>query len=354
MTRIDTWVCLDGTRTIYPARVDPDTKYRGHVTPSFTLDTVRRLAEHLTKTAEDRANKNMDAIKVIDDGSEPTVLHIRPQAASPDAPDCATTIVEPDDEGRYLIGDEWAWYIVEDGPLLFHTRNAAQAARERVLRATERRLGEILRTQFLDAASCLVDLSGPARIVQVEGTRGTAWPIGTDTDGYGPFGSERLREADELIRHALTHFGDPIDLEVNGWGPARGTDRPELHRIAFTPPYDKVAGDRPLQAARRDAERTRRRLLTESAPYLAREAREVMPTAVGVVATPAALQPLEWFVTADDQAGTSRLPYELVQKVNERLRGLFAYQPTGDDLTACGWRPAPEVYGAYVLDFPAP
>ncbi|MFE0765387.1 hypothetical protein [Streptomyces smyrnaeus] len=357
MAMIDTWVCVDDEH-IYPARLDRSNRWNGWVSPGFTLDAVRQLAAHTEEAAEEYGYDCVDQIKVIDGVPEPVVLHIRWQYLT-DEPTTAANVVKPDADGRYWIGGwEWTWYEVEDGPL-FYAKKAAYKAWQKVLAESGRRAGEIVRTQMPDATSCLIDLPGHGRIVQVESLSGDGWPTGTDADGeggYGPFDTETLGEADEVLRKALDHGRDPISLEVSGWRPARDIGEPELHRIVFAPLGREAAGDGPLDEARAKATEARRKLLTETVPYLVEDCRAACPVAAGVLVDPNAAQPFLMFLAHDTKGATDvPVPVALAEKVLDRLAEMFAYRPTNDDLTACGWTQTdqPHADGAYVLTFPA-
>lgn len=358
MAMIDTWVCVDD-ENIYPARVDLAHRWNGFLSPGFTLDAVRQLAAHTEQLVEEYGYDN-DQIKVIDGAPEPVVLHIRWQYLIEDGSDSAVNVVKPDADGLYWIGGwEWCWYQVQDGPL-FYSKNAAYEAWKDTLAFSGRRIGEILRTQMPLAASCLVDLNhGLGHIVEVEGVDGVNWPSGTNADGddgYGPFDTETLGEADEVLRKALDQGREPVSLEISGWRPARNIKRPELVRINFAPLDVDLVGDTLLDEARAKATEARRKLLTDTVPYLVKDVRAACPEALGVMVDPSAEKPFVMFlVDNDDPAASIPVPVDLAEKVHERLEAMFCYRPTGEDLTACGWTShAPRrLDGAYALMFPA-
>lgn len=344
---IDTWVTVD-ERHVYPARLDPS---RPSVNPALTLNAIRQLSAH---TAQDLAATNYqgDQITVIDGTPGPVVLHIRWIGFAESRVADAVNVVQPDEQGLYWVGaSEWYWVHIPDGPL-FYTQNEAFDAWQRVLAETGRRMGEIVRTQMPEATSCLVDLTHLGHIVQVEATGHAGWPTGTRADGeggYGPFDTETLGEADELMRQALDQGRDPIELELGGWRPARDIKRPELHRIKFAPRGAAPTGDGPLEEARTQATAVGRQLLTETAPYLARDVRAVWPNARSVTVTLTPQKPLLLFI-ADDGAATGGKK-ACTQIVRDRLTKMFAFRPSHDDLIACGWRPTP--HGFYTLPFTA-
>ncbi|MFI9026329.1 hypothetical protein [Streptomyces sp. NPDC053560] len=355
----DTWVSVDDTH-IYPARVDLSNRWNGWLSPGFTLDAVRQLAAHTQQTADELGYDCTDQIVVIDGEPAPVVLHIRWQWVTDDQ-EGTVNVVQPDADGRYWIGGwEWTWYQVADGPL-FYTKNAAFDAWRATLTESARLMGEILRTLKPDAISALVDLTGLGRIVSVQGTD-VDWPISSEADpgadgedGYGPFDTETLGEADEVLRKALDHGHDPLSLELAGWRPARDIGEPDLVRIVFGPRSADPAGEGPLEEARAKATEARRKLLTDYVPYLVRECREACPGATGVVVDPAADDPFVTFLVEDPEGQTVDVPGDLAQQVDDRLAGMFTYRPTSEDLAACGWTPvpAPHLDGAFGLTFPA-
>ncbi|MFD7972980.1 hypothetical protein [Streptomyces clavifer] len=354
MTDIDTFVCVDDEH-IYPARLDRANRWNGWVSPGFTLDAVRELAAHTEEAAETYGHDCVDQITVIDGEPEPVVLHIRWLYLREEGPASAVNVVKPDADGLYWIGGwEWTWYEVKDGPL-FYSRKTAYEEWKQVLTRSAHRIGEILRAQMPDATSCLIDVTELGRIVQVDGAAGAVWLDTTGGDGYGPFDTETIGEADEVLRQALDHGRDTIELEVSEWRPARDIQRPDLHRVVFAPLGLDPVGDGPLDEARVKATDARRALLTDTVPYLADDAAAACPAAVGVVVDPAAEQPFVMFLADHAHPGASySVPAQLAQKVHDRLAGMFAYRPTGEDLTACGWTAVapPHLDGAYALIFP--
>ncbi|MFD8774503.1 hypothetical protein [Streptomyces sp. NPDC059916] len=352
MGNIETFVCVDD-RNIYPALIDRENRWNGWVSPGFTLDAVRRLAAHTTEMAEQYGHDCVDQITVID-GPVPVVLHVRWQWFT-EEPTRATNVVKPDENGRYWIGGwEWCWYEVKDGPL-FYTQNAAFQAWTLLLAESARRAGEIIRTQMPDATSALLCLEGLGHIASVTGA--TGWPSDDDgEDGYGPFDTETLGEADEVLRRALDHGDGRTDLEIGGWRPAREIGAPDLHRIVFAPLGTVELGDGPLEKAREEFAEVHHKLLTESVPYLVADARAACPDAGGIVIDPNAESPFVMFLVEGAEGEVDIPdPDDVPAQVHERLTKLLAYKPTGEDLNACGWTesPQPHLDGAYVLVFPA-
>lgn len=357
MGNIKTWVCMDDQH-IYPATVDLSHRWNGWLSPGFTLDVVRQLAAHTEEMAEADGFNCDDQIIVIDGEPEPVVLHVHWMYHKEDGGSEAVTVVKPDENGLYWIGGwEWCWYQVEDGPL-FHTANATFDAWKRVLGASARRIGEILRTQMPGAESCLIDLTQLGHIVQVAAEGGVTWPSDTEDngpDGYGPFDGETLGAADEVLRKALDHGSDRVSLEVAGWRPAREIREWELLRIEFAPFDLPDVGETLLAEACAAFAEARLTLLTESAPYLVKDVQAACPQAVGVVVDPNADEPFVMFLAADDDpTKTVSVPADLAEKVTKRLAGMFHYRPTGAELTAAGWSSDAPAHldGAYSLIFP--
>lgn len=345
MAVIDTYVCRDDEH-VYPALVDPARRWLGWVSPGFTIDAVRQLAAHTEEAANEYGRNNVDQIKVIEGGPVPVVLHIRWQILDHEPAANAVDVVPPDDDGRYWIGGgEWSWYIVEESHL-FYSRQRAFNAWRGMLNATARRIGEVLRTQMPDVLAAIIDRRGC--IHGVTDADAIHWVYG----GYGPFDTETVGEAEELIRRALGFGRNPIDLEMGGW--RRALDiAPDLHRLVFAPQDDEPAGGGPLEEAHDRFTEARRQFLNHSAPGLAAVCREAVPDATGVVASRTDPRRLLWFVTADE-GPTVLIPGPETQRVTEKLTDAFAFEPTLEDLAACGWRPAlGPVDEAHRLTFPS-
>ncbi|MFZ3595069.1 hypothetical protein [Streptomyces sp. BH104] len=357
MGLIETYVCVDD-RHIYPAVITG--RHGGWLSPGFTLDAVRQLASDTQEMANEHGHDCVDQIKVIDGGPEPVVLHIRWPFIDDGAAD-AVSVVKPDDDGRYWIGGgEWTWHEV-DGPL-FHTQNETFEAWQRLLAESARRVGEIVRTQMPNATAALLNLEGLGRIDAIEAVGGVAWPTGDESDGpdgYGPFDTEMLGDADEVLRLALDYGRDRTDLELGGWRPARDIGAPHLHRIPFAPVDTEDTGGSLLEKARERFLAVRRKLLTESVPYVATDAREAHPEAVGLaIDLHGGETPFLMFLVKDAN-GEANTPLPATawpnQRLHDRLAKLLAFEPTGEDLLACGWAESSEpcLDGAYVLIFPA-
>jgi hypothetical protein len=108
-----------GNEPSYEALVDPSDRWNGHVSPRFTLDTVRQLAANTQANAAKYGHNSTDTIHVIDGGTtdegEPQVivLHIRWPHYEAD-PEGGASVVPRGEDGRYVIGSwEWAWRMVD-------------------------------------------------------------------------------------------------------------------------------------------------------------------------------------------------------------------------------------------------
>ncbi|MFI0827256.1 hypothetical protein ACH4Q7_22685 [Streptomyces roseolus] len=361
MSTTKTWVSVDDQH-VYPATVDLTNRWNGWLSPGFTIDTVRELARHTEEIAEADGYDCNDQIIVIDGQPQPVVLHVRwmyhKEETGAEATD-AVEVIKPDADGLYWIGGwEWTWYELKDGPQLHQAASTVFDAWTRVLGASARRIGEILRTQMPDATSCVIDLTQLGHIVSVEGEGGGTWPSTTGDDdgpdGYGPFDGETLGAADEVLRQALDHGRDRVNLEIAHWRPVRNSPFP-LHRIEFPPAELPDLGDSLLAEARAAFAEARLAWLTESAPLLVRDAMAACSEAVGVVVDPSAEAPFVMFLVDNDgPAKTVSIALDAADKLTERLAVMFAYRPTGADLTAAGWSsdtPA-ALDGAYCLHFP--
>ncbi|MGW1624656.1 hypothetical protein [Streptomyces sp. NPDC002172] len=110
MPLVDIRVCVDDFGP-FDAKV-ASTDLGGQ--PRFTLDTVRKIADRTQKLA-DEYGSDEDTIHVFDSGTggkgerHTVVLHVRWAHFEDDAPQDAAEIVQPDDDGLYRIGEEWAW-----------------------------------------------------------------------------------------------------------------------------------------------------------------------------------------------------------------------------------------------------
>lgn len=116
-------VTTDGT-ICYDAWVDPTNRWNGYLSPSFPLGEVRKLAKDTQADME--SGYQVDTIHVVDGYQLPeidgvirrtpatVVLFIEWDDADK-GPEQATTIVVPDENGRYPIGGyKWTWYQAEE------------------------------------------------------------------------------------------------------------------------------------------------------------------------------------------------------------------------------------------------
>ncbi|MFE7214587.1 hypothetical protein ACFU93_32525 [Streptomyces sp. NPDC057611] len=91
-----------------------------------------------------------------------------------------------------------------------------------------RRVGEVLRTLVPEATSALVDLTDSARVCAV-----FADEREVDTaDDTGPFDTETLGAADQVLRRALDD-ATPADLAAAGWEHLPDEQSAQLYRITF-------------------------------------------------------------------------------------------------------------------------
>ncbi|MEU6680860.1 hypothetical protein [Streptomyces sp. NPDC046925] len=339
MPLTDTWVTTDEAH-LYPARIAPAPTVQGRVRPGFTIAAVRQLAAHTARSALVHG-PGSDQITVIEGAPAPVVLHIRWPHSDRGAAADASRVIRPDARGLYWIdGPDWKWARVQDGPPLAATAAAREAWRGE-LRESGRLMGEILRTRMPGATSCLVDLTtGFGRITDVEINGRIAWPTGTSEDGeegYGPFDDHTLGEADEVMRKALDHGRDPVELKSGGWHDAHDSG---LRRITFAPADAPATGSGPFGEARARATEARRQLIAEAAPYLVREVRAAVPGAQGLTLEPDPLHPCaEFTVDGGTAIGALDVPGDAAHRLNARLAGVFTPRPDHDDLIACGWTP---------------
>ncbi|KQW13540.1 hypothetical protein [Streptomyces sp. Root369] len=149
----------------------------------------------------------------------------------------ALDVIQPVDDGHYPIGGgEWPWCVVtwacvcgdtqdwhESDCLCGLTRDAQP--RTLLAKATAE-VGRVLRDQEYEATSALVDLTGLPRVQTVlAGEREIDM-----ADDTGPFDTETLGEADEVLRQAL---GEDDDLTAAGWEPVPDEESTALYRITF-------------------------------------------------------------------------------------------------------------------------
>ncbi|MGC4947737.1 hypothetical protein ACLQ2N_16270 [Streptomyces sp. DT224] len=240
MSVIDTYVSCTGSE-FYPARLDPTgPRWNGFVTPVFTLDTTRQIAADTQAAAEKNGHQCTDTIHVTDGGvtddGQPQALVMRISwllLAENDA--TAVQIIEPDAEGMYAIGGfEWSWYQVDDGPLAT-AHDAAWKARDRALKESVRRAGELLREDVPDvtAAGVIVE-DGIPRLISVATLREIIWK--EDGDGESLLGDDAIGDATDVLREALEFGRSPEVLQSSGWKRLDNTEGIDAYTIKFPAP----------------------------------------------------------------------------------------------------------------------
>ncbi|PWI20545.1 hypothetical protein DI272_18855 [Streptomyces sp. Act143] len=208
------------------AKVDPHNLWNGFVSPRFTLDAARELADQTQRCAEEYGADGMDTVHVIDIGAKgrgdkplAVVLKISWMYLEDEGARQVTHIIEPDDDGRYSIGGwEWCWSYASWWCLCseghdWHvpqcegcgmTREQAAALKE-----AAPRVGEILHRLAPEATAVLFEADGAPRIVGAVAGE-TELNLG---DG-GPFDTETLGEADAALRAIL---GDSLTDSGPHW-----------------------------------------------------------------------------------------------------------------------------------------
>ncbi|MGW3445660.1 hypothetical protein [Streptomyces sp. NPDC001076] len=151
----------------------------------------------------------------------------------------ALDAIKPLADGRYPIGGyEWPWVLVEWACVCGYEQGwheteclcgLTRDSQPEGLAAAAHVAGTKLRTLAPEATSALVDLTGLGRIVAVH-----AGDREIDTaDDTGPFDTETLGEADEILRAALDGT-EPSDLAAAGWEHVPDEKSDRLYRITFS------------------------------------------------------------------------------------------------------------------------
>ncbi|MCX4609433.1 hypothetical protein [Streptomyces mirabilis] len=212
---VDTKVCIDDMLGPLDAKVDPHNLWNGFVSPRFTLDAARELADQTQRLAEECGADGVDTVHVIDAGGKDRdgkplafVLRVSWMYLEEEGAKQATLIIEPDDEGRYSIGGwEWcwsyaAWWCLCSEGHDWHVPQCEGCGMTReqseTLKEAAPRVGEILHRLAPEATALLFEADGAPRIVGVVAGE-TELNIG---DG-GPFDTETLGEADAALQAAL-------------------------------------------------------------------------------------------------------------------------------------------------------
>lgn len=165
------------------------------------------------------------------------VVHIRWQWLS-EGSDTAANVVRPY-EGLYSIGGwEWTWSFASwwcvcgEGMDWHETECLCGMNRDKnpktPLAVATWAAGATLRRLAPEVTSALVDLAGPPYLVAV-----FAGDTEIDTaDDTGPFDTETLGEADEILRKGMDDSG-PGDVADDGWEHVPDEKSAQLYRISF-------------------------------------------------------------------------------------------------------------------------
>jgi hypothetical protein len=243
---VDTKVCLDDMLGPLDAQVDPHNLWNGFVSPRFTLDAARELADQTHRLAEEYG-ADVDTVHVIDAGGKDRdgkplafVLRVSWTYMEEGGAEQSTLIIEPDDEGRYSIGGwEWCWSYASWNCVCgrypdWHkpcwcglTRDHQPTAPLEVARWTA---AAALRRLAPSATSALIDIhEGRAHIIQVYA--GDA-EIDTADDG-DVFDTETLGAADVYLQNAI-ESSEPADLAATpGWEHTPDEQSANVYRITF-------------------------------------------------------------------------------------------------------------------------
>ncbi|MEU0060934.1 hypothetical protein [Streptomyces sp. NPDC006334] len=238
-----TRVSVDGSEA-YPAFVAEHARYGQHVTPHFTLDTVRQLAVGTQEAAAQHDPRSAETVHVLETAPDTggnrgvIVLHIDWFTEVDEGPKDAVRTIVPTEHGLYAVGSDWhwkiaGWWCVCDQDNLWNDNqcNACGLARAEQpktgLDTAVWKVGRVLRTLVPAVTAALVDLTHLGHICAV-----FAGDVEVDLgDDTGPFDAETLGEADEILRQALDEAAG--DLTGSGWErvPDKRSDR--LYRITF-------------------------------------------------------------------------------------------------------------------------
>jgi hypothetical protein len=197
-------------------------------TPIAVTPQVRRAAR---KTKNRRAGRGAGAARAV-------VICVHWQWVD-DEGSGAVDVIEPLDDGYYPIGGgEWPWCVVtwecacgytqdwQDTECLCGlTRDGQPKA---PLGTAGVRVSQILRALAPEATSALIDLTDLARVCAV-----FAGDSEIDTaDGTGPFDTETLGQADELLRMAMDEATHE-DVAACGWELVPDEKSTALYRVTF-------------------------------------------------------------------------------------------------------------------------
>lgn len=197
-------------------------------TPIAVTPQVRRAAR---KTKNRRAGRGAGAARAV-------VICVHWQWVD-DEGSGAVDVIEPRDDGYYPIGGrEWPWCVVtwecacgytqdwqDTECLCGFTRDGQPKA---PLGTAGVRVSQILRALAPEATSALIDLTDLARVCAV-----FAGDSEIDTaDDTGPFDTETLGQADELLRMAMDEAAHE-DIAASGWELVPDEKSTALYRVTF-------------------------------------------------------------------------------------------------------------------------
>ncbi|MGZ2361476.1 hypothetical protein LRE75_33160 [Streptomyces sp. 372A] len=224
---------------------EDDTKEDLAVAVRIPWRSVSRGATATVAPATPQARKAARKRKITGRGApRAVVVHIRWKCLD-EGRNAAANIIQSDDEGLYPIGGgEWAWSFASwwcscGQDSVWHeaqcpcglTRDAQPKA---PLGTAGVEVGKILRAVTPQATSALVDITGLARVCAVfagDGEIDTA-------DNTGPFDTETLGWADEVLRMAMDN-AVPEDIAASGWELVPDERSAALYQITFpTAPKD--------------------------------------------------------------------------------------------------------------------
>lgn len=224
----------------------PDHAGPGEYThPLFTLNAVRSIAAHTQELAAQRDPRSAETIHLIETAPDSTgnrgaiVLHTDWTIEGDEGPADAARTVIPDANGLYRIGPDWHWSVTTwtcwcEMDNAWHTGRCDSCGRTRaeqpstLLTAAVWEVAEILRERDPEATAAVVDLTGLARLIDIlAGER-----VITGTSDDGPFDTETLGQADEVLRQALDQ-STLGDLDVSGWQHVPDEESARLYRITF-------------------------------------------------------------------------------------------------------------------------
>jgi hypothetical protein len=219
----------DGERA--PRAVAVRVRWRGNI-PTVTPVPVNRETRRAARKSQNRARGGRGA------AARAVVICVHWQWVDGEG-SSALDAITPLADGRYPIGGyEWPWVLVEwecvcGYEMPWHETDCLcgltrDGQPEPGLAAAAHVAGTKLRTLAPEVTSALVDLHGLGRIVAVY-----AGDREIDTaDDTGPFDTETLGAADEILRAALDGT-EPGDLAAAGWEHTPDEKSDRLYRITF-------------------------------------------------------------------------------------------------------------------------